>query len=608
MKRYDHDDPGPGPIAEEIQEQNPETQTNVTTIGSESPPVVDSPTEGNPVMPPNGAGSTNASDAAPDEQPGATTSASTAAAADVSANDSSTSEQATPTPSPTPTSPSSPQEHGSANMPPHQSDADTSSAAGSVGPAASTSSSATMAGQTGHSGTGPRPPMGDPDVNAIFSALGQLIGEVREAARRDTRLAASVIEFGRSIEALGHGGLAQAGYNPGATGGWAVQPGVAGHPMTHQPQGHAGEAAGGYGTPASPESQRAASAARMDQPAPPQVRGPRVIAFEPEGTATGQVERAPLRLGGMSFEVPVRDSQDEVDRLRGGSDFGGEFTGGSGGLSGRPGGVEFGAGVADSGLATSDESEDADSAPDLALIRDRARLKAECYLWSVERRRLMEEEEVEFDEEIKPRDEELLARVKELPGCYAWTLDPYANLPYEDEPIEIMAYVFQNLALMTEVMEEVLDYQAHDREEFVKRAYMLLAETQSAVRRALRDAGERRTDQDQDDTFRWLRIRTKRDQVYVSRFMTLQDPADPSIWDDTRERIYELRDEVRTQHETRRLRHNLIGKIKYIIKRMPDFAEDELDQQWQTLADTIDKLVTEGGVRPSDRELRGQLR
>jgi len=319
------------------------------------------------------------------------------------------------------------------------------------------------------------------------------------------------------------------------------------------------------------------------------------------------VERAPLRLGGMNLDVPVRGSSDEVERLRAG-DAGMSLR--AGGLSTRP------AGAGDFGYRAGESAEDAAAArdleledlPDLDLIARRCRLKAECFRWAIERRQLLEDESIDFESKVKPRDEALLARVRDLPSCYAWTLNPYADLPDEDEPLELMIHAFENLATMAEVITELMEYDEQDRDDYIKRAYMLFAETQSAVRSSLRDAGEKKTDQDQDDTFRWLRIRTKADQVYVSRYMPLQDPADPTKWEDTRQRITELRDDMKSQRDYRRQRRNLLNKTKYIIGRMPDFADDaeELSRQWRTLADTIEQLI-QSGVRPSDRELRDRL-
>lgn len=468
--------------------------------------------------------------------------------------------------------------------------------------------------------------LNDPSVIALFNALGGLLGEVREAARRDIRLAQALVHLGRTIEGLGQ----QGGHlyvPPTGTPGVDPRTGLlasligegaarAAAPIA-DPEGSGGSASGfsmgslTQGPLHAPTQSPLPTPPQQVRPAPPQVRGPRLVGYAPEPPPP--IERAPLRLGGMSMEVPVRDSLDEVERLRAAEISSGRAGAErAGGLTTRPPGAAEAAlrgGAFESGEEggwAGERGQEAEPLPDLDLIARRCRIKAECCRWAIERRHLLEDETVVFDVRVKPRDEELLARVRETPNCYAWTLNPYAELPDIDESIEIMANAFDNLALMAEVMSELMEYDEQDRDDYIKRAYMLFAEAQSAVRRALRDAGEKKTDQDQDETFRWLRIRTKSDQVYVSRYMTLQDPADPAIWADTRARIVELRDEMKSQRDFRRQRRNLLNKIRYIIGRLHEYSGEEVLRQWRTLGDTVEQLL-QGGVKPSDRELRERL-
>ena len=59
-------------------------------------------------------------------------------------------------------------------------------------------------------------------------------------------------------------------------------------------------------------------------------------------------------------------------------------------------------------------------------------------------------------------------------------------------------------------------------------AMQLLAESSSALRVALRQTWLVQPDRDQDETHLWLRTEAWRRSIYVERFMSLDDPADPA--------------------------------------------------------------------------------
>ena len=64
---------------------------------------------------------------------------------------------------------------------------------------------------------------------------------------------------------------------------------------------------------------------------------------------------------------------------------------------------------------------------------------------------------------------------------------------------------------------------------------------------------EAKADNDQYSLFKWLRSPTEQ-QVFIRRYMRLDDPADPTQWNDLQERIGKLDVEIdeRRQRDERR--------------------------------------------------------
>ena len=74
------------------------------------------------------------------------------------------------------------------------------------------------------------------------------------------------------------------------------------------------------------------------------------------------------------------------------------------------------------------------------------------------------------------------------------------------------------------------------------RAYELVAEAQSALRKAVRDlAGLRRSDEDRAALFEWLQDHVADEGLYVRRHMRARDLADPWAWRERRARLRALR-------------------------------------------------------------------
>jgi len=238
----------------------------------------------------------------------------------------------------------------------------------------------------------------------------------------------------------------------------------------------------------------------------------------------------------------------------------------------------------------------------LATISERARLKAECCRWAITRRKRMKDG-VEFEQHIKPSDERLVARAKALPNCYAWPLDPFAFIP-EDRLLDDSAGCYETLADAVELGERISrDEKLFDR--YGTRVYELIVECCSALRIILIDC-DIKNDADQMDAFNWIKYRAYREQIYISRYMRLNDPADPTSWPTRRDEIVQVVESIEADNTQNREVKNLLGRIDYTAKRWGDYGSDERIRQTNKLEDAIGRLA-DLGLRTSDPRIRDPL-
>jgi hypothetical protein len=120
-------------------------------------------------------------------------------------------------------------------------------------------------------------------------------------------------------------------------------------------------------------------------------------------------------------------------------------------------------------------------------------------------------------------EDEYVEKARALPSCWLWMLHTDDEVP--DELIENLGLVYEGLARSLEVARKHL-LESSASPEDATTVYTHVAEAQSAMWAGLGQAGVTR-DQDQIDTFVWLRERTRIERVYIERFMRREDPANP---------------------------------------------------------------------------------
>lgn len=246
--------------------------------------------------------------------------------------------------------------------------------------------------------------------------------------------------------------------------------------------------------------------------------------------------------------------------------------------------------------ATPPPAADGGEGFDLALVEQRCRLKAEGARWAAERRRLFREG-ADYRVEIEPRDGELIARARELRGCFLWLNGPGAPEPESPEQFGLIANCFENLA------DALFLVRATDADEEappgdLELAVDLLAEAQSAVRGAASVLD--RVDSDQDAAFGWLRATTRERSIRVDRFMRVNDPADPAAWQELASRI----EEALGRGERRRRAERLFAQVRQRASRLT--SGGGTGAAWESLGETVGALLA-AGTPPSNVALRQAL-
>ncbi len=240
---------------------------------------------------------------------------------------------------------------------------------------------------------------------------------------------------------------------------------------------------------------------------------------------------------------------------------------------------------------------------ELPLIEQRCRLKAEACRWAEERRRRAMQSP-DFRSDVEPKDRDLITHAKQIPDCFLWMTHPSAPNPADANEWLILAGCFDALANGVGLMERLLEEHEEGTEAF-QHAVDLLAEAQSAVRIAVLRMEGPPTDHDQARVFGWLKMQASNRQLFIRRFMRLDDPAEPVRWGDLNKRVMELAgrwDESRRRVSSRK---KVIGRLRHKLGQIAD-AGTEAQAIWTSISEDVDELV-KSGLPPSNVELRDAL-
>ena len=238
---------------------------------------------------------------------------------------------------------------------------------------------------------------------------------------------------------------------------------------------------------------------------------------------------------------------------------------------------------------------------DLQLIENRCRLKAEGARWAAARQRSLRDG-ADYSTEIEPKDREIISKAKALEDCFLWMNHSSAPIPSDLRLWEDVAGCFEAAAMAVALLRQVIENGEKYRG-FLEKAIDLTAEAQSALRMAV-EMVDGKPDSDQNRMFHWLRQAATEEQIFIARFMRLDDPADPTRWNDLQERIGQLDSEIEEIRQRDKQRVKMLKKAQYHARVIGDGKGTEAD--WKKVIEAVDTLVSEG-MPASNTDLRDML-
>ena len=238
---------------------------------------------------------------------------------------------------------------------------------------------------------------------------------------------------------------------------------------------------------------------------------------------------------------------------------------------------------------------------DLQRIEARCRLKAEGARWAAARQRSLRDG-ADYYTEIEPRDREIISKAKALEDCFLWMNHSSAPIPSDPRRWEDVAGCFEAAAMAVAVLRQVIENGEKYRG-FLEKAVDLTAEAQSALRMAV-EMVDGKPDSDQNSLFHRLRQAATEEQIFIARFMRLDDPADPTRWNDMQERIGQLDSAIEEIRQRDKQRLKMLKKAQYHAHIIGDGKGTEAD--WKKVIETVDILMREG-MPASNTDLRDML-
>jgi hypothetical protein len=238
------------------------------------------------------------------------------------------------------------------------------------------------------------------------------------------------------------------------------------------------------------------------------------------------------------------------------------------------------------------------------MIEARCRLKAEACRWAEQRRRLLSQA-LDYRTEVEPKDRDLIWQAKQLPDCFLWMCHSSGPNPADPGLWLMLAGCFEVLAESIAVIRKMLE-DADESSESFEKAVDLLAEAQSALRVAVTRLEGPPTDHDQARVFGWLKNVAMQRQIFIRRYMRLDDPADPARWSELSLRLTEF--QAQWEESRRKVMHRkkTLGRVRYKLTHLSSLSAEDTIPAWNSIAEDVDDLIRHG-MPPSNVELRDLL-
>ena len=244
--------------------------------------------------------------------------------------------------------------------------------------------------------------------------------------------------------------------------------------------------------------------------------------------------------------------------------------------------------------------EEDDREIDLERIERRCRLKAKACRLYIKRRTATGD--VDREQPLIGELDEMIVQAKAIPQCFLWMLWRERSQP-PDETLHVIARCYDALADAVSVMHEIELLGDQADEEHLAEAMDIAAESHSALRRALEWTWLTSPDIDQVQTHHWLRRESTIRQIYLPRYMRLEDPADPHRADAVCKEAAHLLHRVRQRALRIKTVDQEFKKIRYHVRQIERNAVTEDGYDHRKILEAVEALL-DCGVLPTDRRFR----
>lgn len=239
---------------------------------------------------------------------------------------------------------------------------------------------------------------------------------------------------------------------------------------------------------------------------------------------------------------------------------------------------------------------------DLPLIAARCRLKAEGAQWAATRRQRIAAH-ADYEVEIAPRDRDIIERARQIEGCFLWMNHPSGPSPSDLSLFDDVAGCFDVTASAVELVHSLLS-EADVQSVSFEKALDLLAEAQSALRTSIENL-DGSPDSDQNKIHLWLKSTASKRQIFIERYMRVDDAADPTMWADIGDRVQAVDSRLQEARQRDKRSQQEFGRIRYHLGQLSR-GDGDAEHHWKTIVQSVAELVTVG-VPPSNAALRELL-
>lgn len=223
---------------------------------------------------------------------------------------------------------------------------------------------------------------------------------------------------------------------------------------------------------------------------------------------------------------------------------------------------------------------------DLGLVIRRCELQAAACEWAA---RGLEEGP---DEQWQAQRESLIAQAKQEPNCFLWAFWRQ-DYPLRADHLRQVAGCYWAHAEAVALASD-LERSGVTDPETLREPWSLLAEANSALGFAMAGAGMRRPEINQDQMHLWLRTRTQAARVYVPRYMSRSDPADPARAGEVRRQIAAVREAHRVAGTQTRGVDQLLKRIAHHAGRLQREGPEAVRGHIDRIAESVTKLNAAG--------------